>query len=388
MAKVLFVNVPYAGHIFPTLGLVEALIQAGHEVGYICTQEWRSKIEASGAKFLPYINYDYAKGSLKSVTKLYFAGYCAGLMYGREYDVLIYEEDFFVGRTLAKQLGIPDIRFFACPAYSEEVMECYHKLPFVHKHNVLKKFDHIVTNKLIPGIELKEKKRLDESERNIPDLNLVYTSKSYQPFSECLDDRFHYLGASIYEHRLEEEKIIITDTTKPIIYISMGSVFIANTKFYRNCIKAFGHCSVEVYMVIPSEINRKRWGEIPPNIHIYDSLPQLEILKKASLFITHGGMNSVNEAICYKVPMIVYPQGADQTLNAWRVNDLGIGVWLKGRNASPKTIYDMSMSVMENKEIELEMNHMNEEQKAAGGNTHAVELIETYINIDRLERRE
>jgi MGT family glycosyltransferase len=66
-------------------------------------------------------------------------------------------------------------------------------------------------------------------------------------------------------------------------------------------------------------------GDIPANCLVQQFVPQLEILQRASLFITHGGMNSVNEAHSYNVPLVIVPQTADQHLIAKRVEKLGAG---------------------------------------------------------------
>lgn len=55
MAKILMVNLPYAGHTNPTLPLTKCLVERGHEVGYIHAPEWRDKIEKTGANFIPYL---------------------------------------------------------------------------------------------------------------------------------------------------------------------------------------------------------------------------------------------------------------------------------------------------------------------------------------------
>jgi UDP:flavonoid glycosyltransferase YjiC (YdhE family) len=47
--------------------------------------------------------------------------------------------------------------------------------------------------------------------------------------------------------------------------------------------------------------------EIPGNIFVYRTAPQLQILQKAQLMITHGGINSVKECIRFGVPMMIYP---------------------------------------------------------------------------------
>lgn len=61
------------------------------------------------------------------------------------------------------------------------------------------------------------------------------------------------------------------------------------------------------------------------NVHIYKSVPQLDVLKMAEVFITHGGMNSVSEALVSGTPMVVIPLVSDQPVNARCIEKLGVG---------------------------------------------------------------
>ncbi len=57
MGKVLFLNYPGEGHVNPTIALVEELLKKGEEVVYYCIEEYRNKIEKTGAPFRPYRNF-------------------------------------------------------------------------------------------------------------------------------------------------------------------------------------------------------------------------------------------------------------------------------------------------------------------------------------------
>lgn len=75
------------------------------------------------------------------------------------------------------------------------------------------------------------------------------------------------------------------------------------------------------------------------NIKYFGLLPQLMILKKTSIFITHGGFNSVKEALYFKVPMIVVsrPDEYDRGISGIMVESLKIGKYLDGRSlTAPK----------------------------------------------------
>ena len=55
--KILMINLPYAGHVVPTIGLVQQLIQKGCQVTYLMAEDWKDKISESGADFVGYSNH-------------------------------------------------------------------------------------------------------------------------------------------------------------------------------------------------------------------------------------------------------------------------------------------------------------------------------------------
>jgi UDP:flavonoid glycosyltransferase YjiC (YdhE family) len=57
------------------------------------------------------------------------------------------------------------------------------------------------------------------------------------------------------------------------------------------------------------------------------------VLRRADLFITHGGFNSVQEGLVAGVPLLLFPQMQEQVFNAERVSELGAGLRL--RRATP-----------------------------------------------------
>jgi UDP:flavonoid glycosyltransferase YjiC (YdhE family) len=68
--------------------------------------------------------------------------------------------------------------------------------------------------------------------------------------------------------------------------------------------------------------------EYPANWSVHGNVDQQKVLSHADVFVTHGGANSVHEAVLSQVPMVVTPFFGDQTLTSRRVEQLGIGVAL------------------------------------------------------------
>jgi zeaxanthin glucosyltransferase len=64
---------------------------------------------------------------------------------------------------------------------------------------------------------------------------------------------------------------------------------------------------------------------VPSNVLTVPHMPQLALLGRAAVFVTHGGLSSVKESIVQRVPMLVVPQSFDQPGNAARVVYHGLG---------------------------------------------------------------
>ena len=76
-------------------------------------------------------------------------------------------------------------------------------------------------------------------------------------------------------------------------------------------------------------------ADAPDNFVIRRSVPQQQLLKHVDLFVTHSGMNSVNEALCCGVPLLLLPHQFEQKMVAERVRALGVGEILDINTLTP-----------------------------------------------------
>lgn len=124
----------------------------------------------------------------------------------------------------------------------------------------------------------------------------------------------------------------------------MGTVFNNNVFVYDKIIAGFdkliNECSnqdQQMLKVVVSvgESNLKNYErrmqtegyKLPRNVNLFARVPQIEVLKRASLFVTHAGMNSTSEAIEWAVPLVCVPLQADQPIVAKRVcRQLKLGI--------------------------------------------------------------
>ena len=303
--KILMVNLPFSGHTNPTLELAKTFVSLGHEVTYIHSPEWKNKIEETGAIFIPYDNYPITMTASQKEIKSWGAAYQTAERIGKNFDCLIYEMLFLPGKSLADRLGIPAFRVFSTFTLNAKIlndfgktggwyMTCIFRYPLLYK---------VVSRVLQRKFHLRYGNIAKEMTDNAPKLNFTYTIKEFQIYSDEFDNsRYKYVGASIGSRN--EGRFDFSFMKQPIIYISLGTLLNTSAKFFRKCIEAFQNQSVSVIMSIGNVVKLEQLGKIPDNFFVYPFVPQLEVLQKASLFITHGGMNSVNEALYYGTPMI------------------------------------------------------------------------------------
>jgi MGT family glycosyltransferase len=90
--------------------------------------------------------------------------------------------------------------------------------------------------------------------------------------------------------------------------------------------------------------------EIPSNLLLMPNVPQLDVLKRASLFITHSGQGSTSESIHYGVPMVCIPVMGDQPAVAYRTADeLGLGVQLNFDEFDGQAVKEAALTVLNEK---------------------------------------
>lgn len=65
-------------------------------------------------------------------------------------------------------------------------------------------------------------------------------------------------------------------------------------------------------------------GRLPGNVFASRSIPQADLVRRADVLVTHGGMNSVLEAASAGVPMLLAPRSREQSRTAARLIALGV----------------------------------------------------------------
>lgn len=368
--KILFINLPYHGHVVPTIGLVQELIKQGCEVTYLMPFDWEEKVKESGAEIYGYENHRQLSEQIKNA-------YTTAESIVEKFDFIIYEQFFFLGKHLAEKYNKPVARIFTAPVTNEKLMK-----EFITSKGPLSIFKHkwiarAFTKDIAKDISMKTDNWLDEIICNPPKLNLVYTLREYQPYeAEFPEEQYKFLGPSIYNRKADSFDFV--KGTNPVVYISLGTVIKGAVSFFQNCIEAFRDENIDVIISSGKKFDAKKLRNIPSNVHIYDSVPQLEVLIMTDVFVTHGGMNSVSEALVYGTPMVVIPFVSDQPVNARCIEKLGVGKRLEYSDVNKNTLKEYVLSVLLDTEIKDNITKVQKLIRQAPGNQGGARMIIDY----------
>ena len=340
----------FDGHISGMIEIVKDLVSLGHNLTCYILDKYEKRLKQTGAKLKiissPQIKLppEAPKIAINSLTFAYVQDVILGdgKKSEEKYDYLI-ADSFFDANTINQIYKIPNvISVFIFPINNI-------KSDLFENEEKRKSFLILVNKKY--NIILRDFFRM----HYFPDskYKFMLTSKLFHPESKIINDEsFYFLGPSI-EERTEENNIDFKkDENKKLIYISLGTIFSFNLGIYKKCIEALGNSKdFQVIMSIGKYNEVRDLGDLPENIFAFNYVPQIKILKETDIFITHGGINSINESIfMQKLPVIVIPQDLDQIDNAKQIEKLQAGIYLDNNNISPEIILQAVDNFIKNKE--------------------------------------
>lgn len=399
MSKALFVNMLGHGHVNPTIGIVRELINRGEDVTYIAGEEFRDKIEKTGAKFIGHKNlFDLsslitsnlnletnekllnALNTFKEIIEEIFK-------LDENFDYIIYDSSFILGEEVGRVLNIPTISSSSIFAINEKIIKSLLDLPISQEFKlkmegakpkikeILSSHNYVdFVNELQEKYNIKFPSMVDRSGKKGM-LNIVYTSKYFQPYSESFDESYKFIGSSVIDRKESIDFDLSNNEDKKVIYISLGTIFNNSIEFYECCFKAFCNMNVKVIMSVGRKIDISIFKNIPSNFIVRNYVPQLEVLKYADVFITHGGMNSTNEGLYFNIPLILIPQSVDQPFVANRVAELGAGIVIEKDRITPEALNKCVAEILSDDNFKLNSEKIGESLREAGGYKVGVDEI-------------
>lgn len=402
MGTIVYLGLPAHGHTNPTLPVIKELVDRGERVVYFSAPMFKEKVLSTGAEYREYriskrlaplidpanqqkiaVNFFKIGALLLDMTYEVIAKN-TGDVEALKPDCIIHDAVCFHGAYMAKKLGVKAASFFSTFVLGKDMISLVPEFKTAFPLMLLRSTAAVLKClSLGHRIEKEFGYKLDlfNTFSVTEDLNIVFTSRHFQPHSSGLDERFRFVGPSISERPASADFPFNKLENKRVVYISLGTVLNIQADFYRKCFVAFGNRDLAVVLSIGNAMKKESLDNIPGNFIVVNYAPQLEVLKKAGLFISHGGMNSVDESLYFGVPLIIIPQHVEHDITARRLKELGAGFPLK-RSASPGEIYASAEKILSDGNYRRNAGKIGETFREAGGYKKAADEILQYINKD------
>ena len=164
---------------------------------------------------------------------------------------------------------------------------------------------------------------------------------------------------------------------RPTVYVTLGTVFpLESGDLFRRLLAGIAALPVNVITTIGRELHPDALGRQPSNVRIEPWLAHDMVLPQADLVVSHGGSGTVTAALAHGLPQIVVAMGADQMLNARRVESLGVGRSLHPITSTPETVRAAVEAVLNDAEMRAAAEAMKREIDAMPSPAAAVPVLE------------
>jgi MGT family glycosyltransferase len=178
---------------------------------------------------------------------------------------------------------------------------------------------------------------------------------------------------------------------KPILFCALGSqgnsCYLQSKSFFGLVLRVMSrHENWQMVLATGPGLSPKEFASVPPNVMLVDWAPQLTILKRASLMITHGGLGTIKECIMSGVPMIVFPLLHEQLTNAARVAYHRLGLRGDIRQTSEEQLESMMEQIDDDPSYRKRVADMRESFLDLERSGRGVKIIERIVGSLRGER--
>lgn len=367
MATIVFIPYPETGHLNASFKMAKSLKTRGHQIYYLALADYEEYIRSQGINFIPIYPELFPKGFV----------YQEAVNNNREnFEAILLRAK--ASRTFNPAKEIHNIVRSIQPAlFVIDVL-----LP-----DLALIINHIGVPAILINTMLHNPwtgmGAAYEPLINLPELILCPQEFDFPDRERRMNS--HYVEASIdLERTAGSFPWHKVDAGKPLIYCSLGSqshLVGAGRSLFQAVIDAIALMPHwQLILSIGPGLAVEEFQPAPANVLIVNTAPQLEILKRASIMISHGGLNSIKESIFFGVPMILFPIIRDQPASAARVVYHGLGVKAKFQKSSVELIRALVAQIDGNPSFKARVDSMamtfREQERSARG----VQIIEALLS--------
>ncbi len=405
---------PVSGHINPWAALGRELQQHGHRVTLFQMPDVEAKVLKEGLEFWVIGQSDHPLGTLpESLAHLSKLSGIAALRFALQaiqkttnaicrdapsaikaagVEALLVDQTEPAGASIAEHLGLPFVTVCCAMMINREpaippifTSWSYQDIWWARLRNRMgyALFDRLT--RPVQSAVAQYRKQWNLPLYTSPEASFSRLAQISQQISEfdfprrSLPKNFHYVGplrnASPQEVSFPYERL----TGQPLIYTSLGTQQNTRAELFYQIAAACEGLDAQLVISHGGGMSDEFAQRLPGSPLVVSYAPQFELLARASLTVTHAGLNTVLDSLSHGVPLVAIPITYEQPAIAARLRWVGAGEVLSLNRLSVPILRATIEQVLRDKSYASQATKLKASIQRAGGVKRAVQLIEQVL---------
>jgi len=384
MSRYLFVVPPMVGHVNPSIAVGRELIARGHDVAWAGPPEVVADVLPDDVTFIPVPLSDAVRdhidaraddlrgaAALKHLVGEFLVPLAECMVPGvRDAvhrfgpDALVVDQQALAGTAVALADRLPWATSATTSALLTDPMDLIPRI---------REWADGLQRDVLRGAGVDEATAATADLRFSPHLVLVFSTPAFVGRDD-FPDHFAFVGPSIAD-RPDDTPFPWgwLDHDGPDVLVSLGTLNWHNGgRFFATAAEALAGMDARGVIIAPPELV----PDPPPNVLVAPRVPQLAMMTRLDAVVSHGGHNTVCEALAHGVPLVVAPIRDDQPTIAGQVEAAGAGVRVMFRRVRAEGLRTAIDAALTDPSLRAGAERVRASFAAAGGAAGAADRLE------------
>jgi MGT family glycosyltransferase len=410
MSHIGLVSPAYTGHVNPMIALAHELERRGHRVTLISAPDAQEAAVRNNIPFVPVGAAEYPVGALDTFTDTQgvLTGFPAiryiikdlvniarthardlpDVVTRNKIDALVIDQILPMATVVACKLDLPYVTLCSLLPLNSDVSVPPFMMPWPYSTSTQARIQNTIGYRVQELVE-RPLRILTNNQRVAWGMETITVDETFSPLAQIaqipasLDyprknapDWFHNT-APLFDEAGGDPAPFPWDRLdgRPVIYGSMGTLQNRIKGIFRTMAEACADLDAQLVISLGQKGARIP-TDFPGNPIVAEYVPQLDVLKRASLYIGHGGANTLLQALAHGLPMVLLPAATDQPGMSSRAKHVGIAEFLPVRKANPRRLRAVVHKVLTDPSYRDSARRFQDSLKELNGVSRAADIVE------------
>lgn len=171
---------------------------------------------------------------------------------------------------------------------------------------------------------------------------------------------------------------VVEPRTRPLVYVTMGTIGIADRDRLRLALDGVAELPVDILVVVGQDGDPASQAELPASVRVERFIRQDLLLPHIDVVVHHGGSGTMSGCLAYGVPQLMLPAMADQFQNADAVVKAGAGLALRRAELTSEAVADAVRKLLDDEAYSTGAD-FRQVINAMPGSAAVVSMLEAFV---------